>query len=235
MRKFFLADRHRNQWRGSVNTSLTDLTSLGLSLDLNNDDYKRSPYGLQSAGSRALNLDLNHSFDNDFSVSLFGGREIFRSKFDNHYATASTADNTTIPLPNAQWQARMDDTIDTAGVSLRHKGMFGGRLELDADLVYVRACSPYQVIGGAGLPASQQPHSLPDVTSRSTELRLNARYALDGQSSLRVIYLYRRLASADFALDLYTTASLTRLLGTQESAPRFNVHMLGVSYWYSFR
>ncbi len=238
MRKFFLADRRRDQWRGSLNASLTDSTSLGFNLDLNQDAYRRSPYGLQSADSRALNIDLSHSFDEDFSLSLFGGRESFRSKLASSYASSATA-TITDEKPGAQWQINMNDTVDTAGISLRHKGLFSGLLEFDADLVWVRTRSPYQLEGGphsaGNAPAVLLPAPLPKVNSRSTELRLNARYALDEQSALRFLYLYRRLASTDFALDLYANENLTRLLGTQESAPRFDTHWLGVSYLYRFR
>jgi len=235
MRKFFLADRRRDQWRGSLNASLTDLTSLGLALDLNQDHYHRSPYGLQSANSRAFNLDLSHRFDDDFSLSLFGGREIFRSTLASSYDNLAPVGNLTAVRPDAQWEALMKDAVDTLGISLRHKGLLGGRISVDADLVQVRSRSPYQVVGGSASSSDGAPQALPDVTSRSTELRLNARYAIDGQSALRFAYLYRRLASADFSLDLYSGATLARLLGTEETAPRYTAHLLGISYLYSFR
>jgi len=125
----------------------------------------------------------------------------------------------------------MDDDIDTLGLSIRDKRWLAGRLELEGDLVFVRTRSPYEVVGGPGLSTQ----ALPAVTRRSTELRLTARYALDDVSALRLAYLYRRLTSADFALDLYTTASLSRLLGTEETAPRYAAHVLGISYNYRFR
>lgn len=238
LRKFFLADRRRDQWRGSLNASLSDATSLGVSLDLNRDDFLRSPFGLQSAASQALNADLSHRFDDDLSLSWFGGREVFRSQLSGSYSSSATG-NLTDVKPGAQWRLQLNDMIDTMGISLRHKGLLSGLLELEADLVWVRARAPYQANGGpysaTNAPAVLFPVDLPVVSSRSTELRLNARYALDEQSSLRVFYLYRRLSNADFALDLYANANLSRLLGTLETAARFDTHWLGISYQYRFR
>lgn len=235
MRKFFLADRRRDQWRGSLNASLTNMTSLGMSFDLNQDDYRRSPYGLESTRSHAFNLDLSHSFHDDFSISLFGGREVFRSALASSYDASAATGNVTDVNPDAEWQAMMHDTVDSAGLSLRRKELLGGRLELSADLVYIRARAQYRIAGGNASSANNAPQPLPDVTSRSTELRLNARIAIDEHAALRFAYLYRRLASADFALDLYSNAALSRLLGTQENAPRFDAHVFTISYLYRFR
>lgn len=234
MRKFFLADRQREQWRAGVNALLTETLSLGVDVDASRDRYDRSPYGLQAGDSQTANLDLSQTIGDDLSIAVFCGRENLRSRLASSYATTAPG-NVTAEIPGAQWQARMDERIDTAGISLRHKGLLSGLLEVDADLVSVRARSPYAVFGGAALPASQQPQALPEVGSRSTELRLNVRYAIDDLSAWRFAYLYRRLASADFALDLYAPAMYARLLGTNETAPRYAAHLLGVSYLRSFR
>lgn len=235
MRKFFLADRRRDQWRGNLHASLTETTGLGLTLDLNNDAFRRSPYGLQSARSRAFNLDLGHRFDDDFNVSLFGGYEAFRSRLANSYDSQAPVTNFASVRPDAQWLAQLDDTVATAGIALRRQGLLGGRLEIDADLVSVLARSPYRLEGGSASSSNGAPQALPEVVSRSTELRLNARYTLDEDSLLRLAYLYRRHASADFALDLYAGTSLTRLLGTRENAPHYGIHLLGIAYQHRFR
>ncbi len=39
-----------------------------------------------------------------------------------------------------------------------------------------------------------------------------------------------RQASVDFSLDLYAGAALARLLGTEETVPRYAVHLLGIGY-----
>ena len=230
MRKFFLADRQRSQLRTSLNALLTGSLSLGVGIDASRDDYRRSPYGLQAADSTAFNLDLSQSLGEDLNIAVFYTREQLRSRLASSYATTAPG-GFTAEIPGNQWQANMDDDIDTLGLSIRDKRWLAGRLELEGDLVFVRTRSPYEVVGGPGLSTQ----ALPAVTRRSTELRLTARYALDDVSALRLAYLYRRLTSADFALDLYTTASLSRLLGTEETAPRYAAHVLGISYNYRFR
>jgi MtrB/PioB family decaheme-associated outer membrane protein len=238
MRKFFLADRRRNQLRAGLNAEFSESVSLGMSLDTQNDRYEHSPYGLQAADSGSLHLDLGYVVDADLSLGLFTGRERYRSRLAGSYASTVAQSGVTAELPGGQWQAHMDDDIDTLGVNLKHKGLLSGRLEFDADLVMLRSRSPYRIVGGpasASATAALPPEALPVVRSQVVEARLGARYALDEQASLRLGYLYRRLSGADFALDLYSSASLNRLLRSDETTPRHSAHILGLSYQHSFR
>lgn len=238
MRKFFLADRRRSQLRAGLNAEISEAASAGMTLDVQRDDYGRSPYGLQAADSDALHLDFSYVVDADLSLSLFAGRERYRSRLAGSYASTLAEPGVTAELPGAQWQAHMDDAVDTLGISLKHKGLLSGRLEFDADLAMLRSCSPYRVTGGANSSSTTPPvapSALPEVSSRLIEVSLGARYLLDEQASLRLGYLYRRLTGTDFALDLYSGANLARLLASDESTPRHGSHVLGVSYQRRFR
>jgi MtrB/PioB family decaheme-associated outer membrane protein len=239
MRKFFLADRQRSQLRAGVHAEISDALSLGVQLEGNRDHYDRSPYGLQSARNHALNIDLGYAVSEDLSLALFASRESYRSRLANSYVTSLAAPGVGAETAGAAWQAELDDNVDTLGVSLKHKGLRSGRLELSADLVLIQAHSPYRIDGGpysaTSTPTVLLPGALPEYASRAVELRLGARYALADTAALRLAYLYRRLASDDFSLDLYSTATLARLLGTEENSPRHAAHLLGVSYERGFR
>jgi MtrB/PioB family decaheme-associated outer membrane protein len=237
MRKFFLADRDRDQARAVLNASLDEAWSLGLALDLNRDRYSQSPYGLQAADSRAAHVDLAYAPDNEVSASLFLGREALRAKLFGSYSTSSLA-GVAQPQANGQWRVDMDDDIDTLGISLRHKGLRGGRLELSVDLAFIHSRSPYRVVGGARSASATTdltPQALPVLSSLGHELRLGLRHALDDHAALRVAYLYRRLRGDDYAYDLYAENNLTRLLGSGETTPKHDAHILAVAYEYRFR
>lgn len=237
MRKFFLADRDRDQARALLNASLDEAWSLGLALDLNRDRYSHSPYGLQAADNRAAHLDLSYAPDGDVSASLFLGREALRARLDGNYST-STSNGAALPLANGAWRIDMDDDIDTLGISLRHKGLLGGRIELSVDLALIHSRSPYRIVGGtrsASATVDLAPQALPVVSSLGHEVRLGLRHALDEQAALRVSYLYRRLRGDDYAFDLYAENNLTRLLGSGETTPAHDAHVLGIAYEYRFR
>ena len=236
MRKFFLADRRRVQLRTGLNAEITDGLTLGLALDANRDRYERSPYGLQAADSHTVNLDLGYAFNDEVSLSAFITRESIASRLANGFSISAPG-GVALEVPNGKWQAHMDDDVGTVGLTIKHKSLRSGQLEVEGNLVMVRSRSPYQIVGGinsASFPAVLPPQPLPVVTSQSLELRFGARLALDNTSALRFAYLYRRLASRDYGLDLYSIATLDRLLGTDEVSPRYKAHALGISYLHRF-
>ena len=75
----------------------------------------------------------------------------------------------------------------------------------------------------------------PDITTRSTEMRLGARWKLDDARSLRLGYLYQQMRSTDWAYDGLQFGGLAGVLPTLEQAPRYTVQTVGVSFIYSFR
>jgi hypothetical protein len=75
---------------------------------------------------------------------------------------------------------------------------------------------------------------LPTVSTVSTELRIGGQYAIDKASSVRMSYAFRRLRTTDFAYDGAQPGTLTTVMPTSEQAPQFSVHVIGVSYLYTF-
>jgi MtrB/PioB family decaheme-associated outer membrane protein len=232
MRKFFLADRDRGQMRARLHADINDALALDATLDINHDRYMNSPYGLQSSDSRAFNLDLGYVLGEDLSLNLFAGRETLESRLASSYASSQAEPGVTAELPDASWRVAMDDTVDLLGLGLKQRGWPSARIDIETQLVLVRARSPYLVTGGTlsagATPMSPEP--LPKVRSDSLELRLAGRYTLDARSGLRVVYLYRRMSGDDYALDLYSLDSVPRLLGTEEQTPAHHAHALAVSY-----
>lgn len=143
--------------------------------------------------------------------------------------------------PCRAWAMQQADRIDTVGMSLRAKGMFGGKFELVGDFVYSRAKSPISFTGGTynsnGVRnVYYSAESPPDITNDMVELRIAGTYSLDKNAAVRVSYLGRRLHSADFQLDAYTNpTAFQSFLGTGMTSPDYTVHVLGVSYIYRFR
>lgn len=237
MRKFFLADRQRSQLDASLNADLAADWNLGIRLNANRDSYERSPYGLRSARNQAVNLELGYNLDNDLHLVCFAGRETYRSRLASSYASTQTIPGVTDELPGAQWEARLDDAIDTLGMSLTRKGLLDERLDLEGGLILVRARSPYDVVGGPYSAGASPvpPVALPVVESDSLQVRLAANYRLGNEASLRLAYLHSRLRGDDYALDLYGVGTVPRLLGTEERSPRHHGHAISIAYARQFR
>ena len=146
--------------------------------------------------------------------------------------------------PCLNWATNMRDTINTFG------GTFKGKLDLMGDVLYSQARTSIGVTGGtyanspfavAGRPAVVPavifiPASdLPDVKSNLFEIRLAGQYALDKTSAMRLFYWYQRLTSSDFAYDGMQYGTITSVMPNNQTAPSYNVSVIGVSYLYHWQ
>jgi len=232
MRKFFLADRDRIKLRASFDMPITQRLTVGATLDVSHDRFDHSQYGLKRSRNHTLNLDTRYVINEDFSAHAFASMEKFLSRIESNYGTTEDTDH--------HWMADLHDRVATFGAGIK-RNLLSGRLELSADLALVDALTRYQLSGG--ICSTQRtapcgpmtPSPLPDVPARSLELRLNGKYALDTATSLRMAYLYARRRVEDYAYDAMTATSSTKVLGTTETAPHYDGHLLSLSYLVTFR
>jgi hypothetical protein len=124
-----------------------------------------------------------------------------------------------------------------------------GKLDVTASLIFARARSDNNVSGGnyvanpfavLGAPAGTiaaffiPGTALPTVTTDTTGLRLNGRYAIDKARSVRLVYSYAHMKSADYAYTSMQDGAIAGQFPTFETAPNFTVHVIGVSYIQQF-
>jgi MtrB/PioB family decaheme-associated outer membrane protein len=164
----------------------------------------------------------------------------------------------TIALRNASnkvdacldWTADNRDRVSTFGLALTRKNLAGGKLDVNGGLTVSDARTSNTNTGGnyannplavAGAPVGTvaayyiAATPFPDVTTRTTELRLGVKWRLDDARALRVGYLYQTMRSSDWAYDGLQFGGLAGVLPTLEQAPRYTVQTVGLSFIYSFR
>jgi MtrB/PioB family decaheme-associated outer membrane protein len=148
------------------------------------------------------------------------------------------------------WSTDMRDKVDTLGITLKQKNLMAGKLDLVGDLVYTRARTNIGVSGGsyvnnpyalAGAPAVATAvffiptTALPEISTKTIELRLSGKYALDKSAAVRVSYIYQHTKAVDYAYDGMQYGTGTNYLPTSEQAPDYTAQAIGVSYIYSFK
>jgi MtrB/PioB family decaheme-associated outer membrane protein len=169
MRLYNLADRKRDKLRAAANWQASDALSLQAGVDINNDRYGQSRYGLQSAKGWALNVEGNYEPNDKTSITLFYSHENQKTlSAGNTYTANSTATAVagftaisggcfaTIALRNASnkidpcldWQTDMHDQVGTLGLAYTQRGLAGGKLEFSAGLTYSAADTDINTIGG---------------------------------------------------------------------------------------
>lgn len=151
--------------------------------------------------------------------------------------------------PCLNWSSDMRDTVDTVGVAYSQKGLIGGKLDVSAGLSYSYAKTTNDFTGGNYvnnplavasaaadtvaayyIPAT----ALPDVTTKTVDLKVFARYLINKTSSVRVGYRYQYMNSSDWAYDGLQYGGLTGVLPTSQVAPNYSVSTFAVAYIYSF-
>ena len=232
--KFFLADRDRERARLLIGYLPAAAISLQGRLDVNRDRYPHSPYGVTEARSWSVGADLGYALSDEASATLFysfddrRSRERSRQIVTANTAVASSAD--------ADWLNQLVDQTSSIGAGVRYQGLLGGRLELNADVIAVRGRTPISTSVGPAVQAAQNPAgALPDLSAHADHINVNARYAADRHSTVRVNYFYRRFNSADWAYQQVGATILPNAIGTIEISAKYAVHGVGISWIRRFR
>ena len=271
--QFFLADRDRHKLRSQATFQASDAMSIQATLDYNRDTYPSSTYGLKESKSWVFGVDAAVSLSEKLSVTAFYSYEDMKMQLDSLAIARGLTSTTLVPhvsgspcaaytnaantLPDdyftdpcRQWSESQSDKVHTLGVSVRYRGLAGGRLDLAGDLAYSKAKTPISVTGGTyyntGVPNSATGNvfiaaeSFPDITSELTQVRLSGTWAIDKRSAVRLMYIYGRLKSSDWAYDAYANSALGVLavqnyIGPGITSPNYDVNVVGISYIYRFR
>jgi MtrB/PioB family decaheme-associated outer membrane protein len=152
--------------------------------------------------------------------------------------------------PCLNWQSFVRDRVATLGLAATLKSLAGGKLDLTGSLAFSTARSANDMAGGnyannplavTGAPAGTvaaffiPATALPDVTTRTLDLRAGAKWRLDESRSLRLGYRYQHMRSSDWAYDGLQFGGLAGVLPTLQQAPAYTVHTVGVSFVYAYR
>lgn len=151
--------------------------------------------------------------------------------------------------PCLDWTMDMRDKVDTFGIALKKNGLMSGKLDLGGEVLYNKARTDYTPTGGnyannplavAGAPAGTiaafyiPATPLPTVSTDTIEVRLNGKYAINKTSAVRLGYSFLHMKASDWAYEGMQYGGLSGALPSNEKAPNYNVHVVAVSYTYSF-
>ncbi len=184
----------------------------------------------------------NSNADNVNGVTALSGNDC------GNFTTVQARNNNNKLNPCLDWSADMLDRIHTIGLTLVKKTE---KLTVTGDGVYARARSTNEVTGGSWtnnpLALAHAPDGtvaayfiaatpLPLVTTNTLDLRVNGTCAVAAHQSLRIVYAYLRMRSADWVYDGMQIGAGTPsgVLPTNETPFNYDVHVVAVSYIIAF-
>lgn len=173
MRRYYVADRNRDKVRGSLSWQASNALSFQGGLDLNDDTYPGSTYGVQKARGWALDVDATYVLGDTANVNVFYTYEHQGSLTAGNgytansngatlnngqpgvvglsgnscdtYSTLQQRNNNAKLDPCLTWSADMLDRATSMGLGFTKKV---GRVDLTADYILSRARWDNSVTGG---------------------------------------------------------------------------------------
>lgn len=234
-RAFFDASRTENLVKAGVNWQANDKLSLGLNARYLDDQYNDSPLGVQGGRTWSANLDASYSYTDNGIVSAYWSVQ-------NRQRDLLTGNGRfVVTAPTNLWSNQLYDDDNTVGLSIKQKGLMGGKLELVGDLNYSLGKTHYSTqvpyaSATCGLTTSLTCGDTPDIKNETVMLRIGGTYQIDKASKVALGYLHQKLTSNDYYYNFYQTGYTgTGNLPTNEQAPSYSVNLVSASYIYMFK
>jgi MtrB/PioB family decaheme-associated outer membrane protein len=169
-RRYYVADRNRNDGRAQINLLARDKFAFTLSGEASDDDYLNTKLGLKRrtwwastidasyVASDNLVADVFYTYDNQrlyATGDAFGSNSTatFQGQKGNTvlggpcFSTVADRNASAKIDPCLNWTHNDRDKIDTVGLTLRRKNLAGNKLELAAEFVYTSGRTENAVVG----------------------------------------------------------------------------------------
>lgn len=242
------AARQQQLLKAGVNWQANEKLDFGLSGRYVDDKYD-AVLGVQDGSTAGINLDATYSYTENSSVSAYVSRQnsdrSLRAGAASIPATGTGAALNTATSYAALvastniWTNQLKGDSNAIGISTRHRGLMGGKLEIIGDLSYSLDNSRYSTqvpyLATCGAANTLTCGDTPDIKSELFTLKLTGNYQVNKRAKVAVGYIYQKLNSSDYYYNgLQNGYTPNRLLPTNEQAPNYSVNVVTVSYLYNF-
>lgn len=236
LRKYYLTDRDRDQWRLRTDWYPAQALTLGVALAHSQDRYPSGYMGLNRAQMVSATLDASYAPGDDWRLSGFVNRDQYRrTQSGRSFRGSVPADAFD---PERDWKTRGEDRFNVVGLSLDWErlrprlGDWQPEGDLSLRLSATRSHSRGAVDTQAGPALDAAP--LPDLITRLSSFEMEALYQLSERASVRLGLEREHYRSRDFALDEIAPDAVNTVLLMGYSSPTYRVTWVRLGYRYSF-
>jgi len=228
LRKYYFADRVRNLLTGRVTVMPSDFVTVGLGASYDKSDYNDTVIGLTASDYMSGTVDLALTPSNRLTIDGFVTYEHMAND-QTGYEAGGTLPGEALD-PDELWQEDSTDRAISAGIGAEWVAVVD-KLKFGLDYTYSNTKTEYD-LSSPGVALTPLP--LPDLTSELHSVGLTADYNLQSDIILRLGYRFERYDSKDFALDGVDENDVPGTLVLGESAPDYDVHVIGASMVVKF-
>jgi MtrB/PioB family decaheme-associated outer membrane protein len=230
-----LADRQRDRVRLTLDWIPTEQLAFNFLYDDAKDEYSGRQLGVSSGKATLYTIDALYTISEKWQLNAW-----FSSADTKAEPSTQMCENAT-PTPTGGtcaaagagtladpvWGSTMRNLAETFGLGLRSKPTTA--LELAAELVYAEDLGEFTQV--AVSPPNAVIPVIPDAKYTRWTFRVNAKYALQKNSGVRLLYAHDYFKTDDWQWTGWTYTDGTTV--RQESEQRVN--FVGLSYYIEFR
>ncbi len=236
LRKYYLSERDRQQWRLHGNWYPHARVTFGAALAYNHDNYPAGYFGLNKSTMLSTTFDATYTTDEDLRISAFINRDRYRNEQSGRSFRGSVPADASDP--NRNWWITARDRYHVVGISMDREELRprlgnwrpAGTLNLEAEISHSRSRGDIDPVAGAGLQAAP----LPELGTRFNSLERSARYHFSARNSLQLGIEHERYSSTDFAYDNVAPDTLSSVLLMGQASPHYQVTWTTLSYRHQF-
>lgn len=212
MRKYYLANRTRNNLELNINHTPLSWLGVDISAHYAKDDYDDTVIGLTESEDYGVNLNLNATVSKHINVYGFASQQWINS------AQASSQSNSA-----ADWYTDIEDEFINIGTGIHYGGLLQNKLTLGADYLFSNSNSDTYITSTGTSPYG-------DYYSYNHSVNMYANYNLSNEMALKLTYRYERYYDTDDAqMSLDETTSFITL---GELNHNYSAHQVMLNFSY---
>jgi MtrB/PioB family decaheme-associated outer membrane protein len=228
----YLANRVEDKVRLSTNWVATEKLSLQFMVDGARDDYSSrtaQELGMRSGKTENYSADAAYTFSEKWQATAWYSRNNIHSDQATCVGAASVGGVFVCPATAASpvWAAELSNVADSFGIGLR--GKVTGKLNVGADFQYSTIRDRYLLT--ALNPATAATGSTPDISTRLTNLKVFAKYALRKNMGVRFDYIRDQFKTDDWTWTNFVYSDGTQVIQN----PNQIVNFFGMSVYFTWQ
>jgi MtrB/PioB family decaheme-associated outer membrane protein len=229
LRKYFLTNRDRDEYRLRADLAPVDELNLGFSLSQAKDTYDDQYLGLNEAKVSSWTIDGGWYPREKISLTAFYTND----RYDSSQSGRVFSSDRHVYDPDRDWWVNFRDKVNTWNAAITFSdagdGMGWKGLDFGADYTYSNTVSNIDV---TAVTAETAP--LPDLVAKMRSFSFWASLQTGTRSSIRLTAEKADLKSSDWGLDHVVPDTLKRVLLLGQSAANYDLWLISGSWTYRF-
>ena len=222
-----LADRERDKLRATLGWAPVERLDFQLRAEGSKDEYSGRTLGLQDGNAQFYSVDAGYRVSDDWQITGWFSRDDTRANMISCASAAGTNSGDLGACPNTPanpiWTAHLRNVGTSIGLGVRGKAT--AKLEVGAEFQFQDDRGEFR---NGPTPAGVT--APPDVKYERRIARLSAKYAVQKNAGVRLLYAYDRFKTDDWTWTSWTYADGTYVLPNAQQ----KVNFFGVTGYYDF-